>query len=808
MRLTLRTLLAYLDDVLDPSEAQEIGKKISEVETASNLVLRIRDAVSHPTLGAPKIGGRAVDANTVAEYLDNTLPADRVVDFERICLMDENDVYLAEVAACHQILAEVLGDPAEVDPKSRTRMYGLLAEYDAKVAEAKALAAKTEAAESGDAAGKAAAAPVAAAAAEPAPTKKKLEVPEYLRENDRGSGIWRAAAILLLGLLLAVVAVMAIGPQWLKDFFEEHIQVADNTPPASTASGDSATEIPASPASPQTATPSTPDAASTPGTPTAPAPTDRPAAPSDSAPAAPMPSGDAPTTPPSAATPAPTIPPTGDAASAPATPPAGASPAAPATPDQPASPAPPALPPTLPAAPADSASPPQMAAGTGTPTTSPAPAASSTSPPLPPEPMPPASATTPPAEPPKVASLPAGSAPAGSVPAGDAPMATPPAVEPSGERLGMLNSQQTLLFRQPPGSGEWQLVPVRGSAYVNDLLLSPPSYRNVLLLRDVALHLRGDTLVRVSKEDELLKVLVYYGRIEILANDADTQVIIKAGDQPQALVTFVKPASGLALECTPMREIGQNPEDTPPRYRVELFAPAGQFTWDAGEDKVYELTAKSRYVLGTEFKQPLPDDLPDWITSDEERRLIVRQAAEDLSNELQRMPNISVLQRLEELAYDEGAKVELRSLARRSLVALDRYQPAVAALRKYDRVERSAQFWPDYIDSLRKAVQRNRQSAKGVRETLVKLEGETEGLELYRMLWGYTPEQLAAGEGDRLLNYLTHRETIFRVLAEWNLNMILNGEPRTTVTFHENDPGRLKPQVDGFRRKLAQLLAQ
>ncbi len=63
-------------------------------------------------------------------------------------------------------------------------------------------------------------------------------------------------------------------------------------------------------------------------------------------------------------------------------------------------------------------------------------------------------------------------------------------------------------------------------------------------------------------------------------------------------------------------------------------------------------------------------------------------------------------------------------------------------------------------------------------------------------------------EGDRLLSYLTHRETIFRVLAEWNLNMILNGDPRTTVTFHENDPMRLKPQVDGFRRKLAQLIAQ
>ena len=791
MRLTLRTMLAYLDDVLDANEAQQIGKKISEVETASNLVMRIREAVSRPSLGAPKIGGRAVDANTVAEYLDNTLPADRVVDFERICLMDENDVYLAEVASCHQVLAEVLGDAAEVDPNSRTRMYGLLAEYDAKVAEAKAQAAKAAASENGGAA----AATVATAAATPSdaateaadvPAKKKREVPDYLRENDGGGGIWRAAAILLLGLLLAVVAVMAIGPQWLSDFIDGETQVADNTTqttvvPADQGQGVAQTDT-------QPSTPAAPVAPATSGEPTAPGdtPVISPTAPVEAPPVSPTAPSDDPGNPFEP-------PPEGDAAT-----PAAGTPAT-ATPDRPAA----ATPAAGATTPAETVPPPQMTPGS-TPGSTPAPPM-----PLPPEPMPPAGDATTPTEPPKVASVPQQGLPSGTPPADGAPMPATPAEEPAGERLGMLNSQQTILFRQPPGAREWQLVPVRGSAYVNDLLLSPPAYRNVLLLRDVALHLRGDTLVRVTKEDDLLKILVYYGRIEILANDADTQVIIKAGDQPPALVTFVKPASGLALECTPTREVGVNPEDTAPRYRVELFAAAGQFTWDAGEmDKVYDMAAKSRYVLGTKFEEPLPHDLPEWISSDEERRLIVRQSAEDLSNELMRLPNISVLQRLEELAYDEGAKVELRSLARRSLVALDRYQPAVAALRKYDRVERSAQFWPDYIDSLRKAVQRNRQSAKGVRETLVKLEGATEGLEAYRMLWGYTPEQLAAGEGDRLLSYLTHPDTIFRVLAEWNLTMLLNNDPRTTVTFHENDPPRLRPHVDGFRRKLAQYIDQ
>src|SRR5688500_9079898 len=126
LRLTLRTLLAYLDDVLEPAQAREIGTKIQETQFASQLVDRIQDVLRRRRVEAPDLAGpgSGLDPNTVAEYLDNTLPPQSVPDVERVCL--ESDMHLAEVAACHQILTLVLGDPIHVSAESRERLHALI----------------------------------------------------------------------------------------------------------------------------------------------------------------------------------------------------------------------------------------------------------------------------------------------------------------------------------------------------------------------------------------------------------------------------------------------------------------------------------------------------------------------------------------------------------------------------------------------------------------------------------------------------------------------------------------------------------
>lgn len=122
MRLTLRTLLAYMDGMLDPEDEKVLDAKIKESEFASDLVERIRNAMRQLRLGAPQPDAKGGnDANLVADYLDGVLPEEKVQGFERMCL--DSDLNLSEVAACHQILMRVLGEPAEVRPELRTRIY-------------------------------------------------------------------------------------------------------------------------------------------------------------------------------------------------------------------------------------------------------------------------------------------------------------------------------------------------------------------------------------------------------------------------------------------------------------------------------------------------------------------------------------------------------------------------------------------------------------------------------------------------------------------------------------------------------------
>ena len=123
MRLTLRTLLAYLDNTLDAQDAEVLKSKLAESGFATQMVQRIRSLLTQPDLPAPSplARGPVEDANVICEYLDSTLPVEQVAEVERVCL--DSDPHLAEAAACHQILTMVLENPASVPVVLRDRIY-------------------------------------------------------------------------------------------------------------------------------------------------------------------------------------------------------------------------------------------------------------------------------------------------------------------------------------------------------------------------------------------------------------------------------------------------------------------------------------------------------------------------------------------------------------------------------------------------------------------------------------------------------------------------------------------------------------
>jgi hypothetical protein len=124
MRLTLRTLLAWLDDTLQPAEVRAIGMQVAESPFAQELSERIYRVTRQRRLSVPgNTGPDGADPNVVAAYVDNDLDPEAVADYEKKCLT--SDVNLAEVASVHQILS-LLGQRAKVPAEARARMYNLV----------------------------------------------------------------------------------------------------------------------------------------------------------------------------------------------------------------------------------------------------------------------------------------------------------------------------------------------------------------------------------------------------------------------------------------------------------------------------------------------------------------------------------------------------------------------------------------------------------------------------------------------------------------------------------------------------------
>jgi hypothetical protein len=232
MRLTLRTLLAYRDGVLDPADASILESKIQESSTAQKISERIELEMRNRRIAPIPVDARefGFEANLVSEFLDDTIPTATLPEMERQCL--ENSMLLSEIGSCHQILAHAIAIPVSIPSSLRQRIrelprqtlshagnlsnilekHGHLRRVDPAVTNQNTNAKLTE----------------VSSVAEPVKSLRKQgvdlrptgielsdglgrQVPEYLIGSDRG---WMKRFAMAAVLLISLVAVgtVAIGP--------------------------------------------------------------------------------------------------------------------------------------------------------------------------------------------------------------------------------------------------------------------------------------------------------------------------------------------------------------------------------------------------------------------------------------------------------------------------------------------------------------------------------------------------------------------------------------------------------------------
>ncbi len=711
MRLTLRTLLAYMDGVLDSEDAEEIARKVEESEYATEIVHRTRDVVRRLRLGAPPIDprGKGLDANSVAEYLDNTLTAERVADFEALCL--DTDIHLAEVAGCHQILTYVLGAPADVDPDTRKRIYGLIsgdAEQDVAKEDTVKESPKTK---RSSAAEKATGASASNGEAErdaerdaddrPSPEKRPLEVPDYLRDQPPAPKTGRFIAIALL-LLVGAVIVVGMQPDWLPGFLkfgQDTVAQNDGANDTNAANensqqGNQAANANGNAENAQDAGDlKQPDDANQLGNQAAP----------DGGNAAPPNDANA------------AMPPLPEQANPPGNADAGNA---------------------------------DAAAGDGTDEGSADGSGDANN---------------------------AANANAGDNNAGEANLPAN-AVEdspPLPQVVGQLTSTEAVLLRFGGTPPSLSRSPPRGDISTREALISLPDFRNVITLGadGVAVQAVGEThfeFETTRPAETLPRIHLKQGRLLFnAAGGAGTRMRLRTGDLEYAL-TFQQPGTTLAIEARRVRVDGALPHETNCPTELIVDCVAGKAVWESfARGGRHELDAGMRWALSATSADPLVASVaaPEWATTMNLAPLAAR-GAEQIEQYLRGELAVRVRQAF--LEQTASNRVEVASLAMRCLAAADDFDAVISTL---DDTDYRA-FWDQQMESLHKAVVRSPESAALVKIALESQRGD-DAPELYRMLWGYTAgELLEQGHAAKLVEYLSHEDLDFRVLASWNLREI------------------------------------
>ncbi len=758
MRLTLRTLLAYMDDILDPSDQADISRQVEESDKATELIHRTRDSMRRLRLGAPPVigNGRELDPNGVAEYLDNTMSSEEMTEFQQVCL--DSEVHLAEVASCHHILTMVLGEPAEIDPAMRPRMYAAPERLDEwkkiRADGPHPVAAKSQA---------------GAEVSKLSQESRPAEVPDYLRASER-AGAWRWGLAMVAALLLGALAVFSYRPGgWLNKTPE----VAQAVPPTEVQQG----SVPKEPVIESRE-------------------------PESNALEAPLPPTESPEMGESEAAASevrdpevvnrfeePTGLVEGDEVSVEGTDETTELPGT-LLPEEPGSEA---LAPSRPTEPL----------------TMDPPADEST------EPGPDLIASTTPAVVPgdgMADGADEGTPEDDASAAREADSEDSPTVSPAvplKTPMGTLVGLNQVLLRYDEANSEWRRLAARSSIATGDRLLSLPTYRPSLALvsglrvefSDGAMATFGYSSNGVDG-DSLPRLGITYGRF-LLQNTSQQSVAVELLVGNERVVVNLHATAVLGIDVDRPFVPGYDVEETGGPFAASFYAPDGQVGWDVGNQAI-EIAEPSQWTWESARAGELPQSLHDevkWLDG-QSLDYLDQKVSRGLEKEMD--TERPARQQLLEF-FENSRRREEKSLGALASTHVGQFAPFVVALA--DTQQKSN--WGDHIAHLRRAMSRSPEAAQLVRETFVEQRGAGVADDLMEMLRGYgpeqvgtTPEEVKAGITPRLIDLLNHDRLEYRVLAFHNLQQIYGGK---SLRYNpaSNDRKSREGSIRTWRKRLA-----
>ena len=282
-----------------------------------------------------------------------------------------------------------------------------------------------------------------------------------------------------------------------------------------------------------------------------------------------------------------------------------------------------------------------------------------------------------------------------------------------------------------------------------------PSYQPSLALgAGVTVRLLGGASVDLDAPDAdgAPGIRINEGRVLLMTvAKPDVFVRIQAGGR-QGTAAFGPDDAELAIQVARVLQDGVDPESQPAAVLVDLYVSRGEVTWVSPGAGPETMKAPSHRALNGDPRVARDAALPDWIQAND-LSPIEKRAATAVDEHL--AADRPVVQTLEELAVDKRWENSL--LALRSLALIGEFDACIPVLNEDGPNQKNA--WTPLIESLRAAMLRDSTVATRVRKTFQDQRGEENGKALFRMLWGYTPEQLKKGAAQQLVEYLSHPDS-------------------------------------------------